>query len=675
MLDVDIDAAHMLPADVPSDGFDNVAAVLGVSPTHLDQYIAAARDISIRAVGEAKPDPVRADYRSTLANYTQHVDGLPLGTRGGMKFEHYFPADGEYEFNITVDSPSGQPLRGYPEGWIEYRNTLVLTIDGRKVFSGELGGPEDAHAIEQRQTPAVHEIYNRFRGVRVPVQAGVRTVVATWIARTYAEGDYLHEYFAPGIGVPDMPRIKGTEIIGPYSPTGMSATTSSRERVFVCRPETTPDELPCARKIVSHLATQAFRRPVTDEDLAPLLEFYASGAAEGGFEAGIQKALFATLSSIKFLYRAEPGGPPVDAARGSAYPISDLELASRLAFFLFSQGPDEELLALATEGRLGDPDVLEAQVTRMLADPRSRSLVTNFAFQWLDLRQLELVDPDPRLFPNFDEDLRAAFLKEMELFLDSILRADESVLDLLTADHTFVNDRLARHYGLPDVRTDRFQRVVLEDPHRHGLLGKGGILMATSYPDRTSPVLRGVWILEHLLGTPPASPPPGVETNLTAVEGEKPRSVRERLALHRTSPTCNSCHGVIDPYGQPLESFNAIGEWRTRERDTGVPVDPTGELAGTGRVLSGVDDLRAALLAEQNQFVQALTEKLMTYALGRSVEYYDMPAVRAIVRAAAAEGYRFEALVRGVVRSTAFRMRAAPSDRGGEQVVARANEE
>src|SRR5690606_19420507 len=401
-------------------------------------------------------------------------------------------------------------------------------------------------------------------GVRVPVQAGVRSVVATWIARTYAEGDYLHEYFMPGIGVPDVPRIKGTEIIGPYLPTGMSAATSSRERVFVCQPQSAADELPCARKIVANLASQAFRRPVTDEDLTPLLAFYASGAAEGGFESGIQKALFATLSSIKFLYRAEPGGPPVDVAPGSAYPISDLELASRLAFFLFSQGPDEELLSLAAEGKLGDPDVLEAQVTRMLADPRSKSLVTNFAFQWLNLRQLDLVDPDPRLFPNFDEDLRAAFFMEMELFLDSILRADASVLDLLTADHTFVNDRLARHYGLPDVRTDRFQRIVLEDSHRHGLLGKGGILMATSYPDRTSPVLRGVWILEHLLGTPPASPPPGVETNLTAVEGEKPRSVRERLALHRTSPTCNSCHGVIDPYGQPLESFNAIGEWRTR---------------------------------------------------------------------------------------------------------------
>src|SRR5690606_35700466 len=401
MLDVDIDAAHMLPADVASDGFDNVAAVLGVSPPHLDQYIAAARDISIRAVGEARPEPARADYRSTLANYTQHVDGLPLGTRGGMKFEHYFPADGEYEFNITVDSPSGQPLRGYPEGWIEYRHTLVLTVDGRKVFSAEIGGPEDRRAIEQMQTPAVHAIYDRFRGVRVPVQAGVRSVVAPWIARTYAEGDYLHEYLWPGIGLPVVPRTKGTEIIGPYSPTGMSAATSSRERVFVCQPQSAADELPCARKIVANLASQAFRRPVTDEDLTPLLAFYASGAAEGGFEAGIQKALFATLSSIKFLYRAEPGGPPVDIAPGSAYPISDPELASRLAFFLFSQGPDEELLSLATEGKLGEPDVLEAQVTRMLADPRSKSLVTNFAFQWLNLRQPDIVHPDPRLFPNF----------------------------------------------------------------------------------------------------------------------------------------------------------------------------------------------------------------------------------------------------------------------------------
>jgi hypothetical protein len=368
----------------------------------------------------------------------------------------------------------------------------------------------------------------------------------------------------------------------------------------------------------------------------------------------------AILASTKFLYRTDGGSAPAGLAPGSAWPIGDNELASRLAFFLWSEGPDEELISLAEAGRLSQPEVLEAQVTRLLADPRSRSLVTNFAFQWLDVRGLETITPDPRLYPDFDEDLRAAFVKEMELFVDSILRDDKSVLDLLTADYTFVNDRLARHYGITDVRTDRFQRVQLDDSRRFGLLGKGSVLMVTSYPDRTSPVVRGVWIMEHLLGTPPSSPPPGVETNLTAVEGARPASVRERLEMHRSVTTCNHCHGVIDPYGQPLETFSVLGEWRTHERDTGVAVDPVITMAGSGRTLEGPEDLRAALMANPDQFVQTLTEKLMTFALGRKVEYYDMPTVRHIVDEAEASEYRFEAIVRGIVASDAFRMRTVP---------------
>ena len=660
ILALEIDADAILPPDVTSDGFDNVANVLGMSPTHLDQYIAAARDIGIRAVGNPNPEPVRADFRSTLENGSIHVDGLPLGTRGGMLIEYDFPADGEYVFHVNVISPARTPLRAYPTGWTEYRHKLILTIDGVKVFEQEMGGEDDSRDIDQNQMPAVVAIKDRFRDIRLPVTAGRREVGVAWVARSHAEGDYLLEDFVPGQGVPDIPRIAGTEIIGPYSATGIGESVASRERIFVCRPDSDTEALTCARQILSNLARQAFRRPVDEADLAPVLGFYEQGAAEGGFETGIQKGLMAILASTKFLYRAEPDGAPADLAPGSAYPITDLELAWRLAFFLWSTVPDTALLDLAAEGRLSDADALDAEVTRMLADPRARSLVTNFGFQWLEVRGLEQIQPDTRLFPDFDEDLRAAFEKEMELFLESILLADASVVDLLTARHTFVNDRLARHYGIRDVRTDAFRRVELEDTRRFGLLGKGSILLVTSYPDRTSPVLRGVWIMEHLLGTPASSPPPGVETNLTAVEGAKPASVRERLEMHRSVPSCNHCHGVIDPYGQPLESFDAVGQWRIRERDTGVAVDPIGTMAGTGRVVTGPEDLREALAADPEQFVQTLTEKLMTFALGRGVEYYDMPTVRAIVEKAEAADYRFEAIVRGIVSSPAFTMRTVP---------------
>jgi hypothetical protein len=371
------------------------------------------------------------------------------------------------------------------------------------------------------------------------------------------------------------------------------------------------------------------------------------------------------LASTKFLYRAEPTAPPANLAPGSEYAISDLELAWRLSFFLWSQGPDETLLDLAQQATLHEPDVLARQVRRMLADERSRSLVTNFAFQWLGVRRLDAIDPDPRLYPTFDEDLRRAFTKEMELYLDSILRSSTStsVVDLLTARHTFVNERLARHYGLPNVRGDQFRRVELTDPHRFGLFGKGSVLMVTSYPDRTSPVLRGAWIMDQILAAPPNPPPPGVETDL-APAGTVPKSVRERLALHRTQPSCNQCHGVIDPLGQALENFDAIGEWRERERDSGVLVDSTG-ITSTGQPVNSPEELRAALTKDPTLFVTALTEKLMTFALGRGVEYYDMPVVRRIVADAKAQGYSFESIVLGVAQSVPFRMRSAPPPQGG----------
>ncbi len=672
LLSVRIDASSLLPADLSSDGFDNVAEALRVSPTHADQYFGAARDISLQAVGNPAPEPVRADYRSDLANVTSHVDGLPLGTRGGLVTEHYFPADGEYEFNMNVSSEPGAELRAYPQGWLEHRHRVILTIDGERVFEGELGGPEDLRAVDQEQIAAVEEIKDRFRGIRVDVPAGYHEIGATFVARSPAESDYELHSMIPGEGVPDVPRMLGVEVIGPYDPSGFSEPTQSRERIFTCYPDTEAEQLPCAKRILSDLAREAFRRPVSDADLEPLLAFYRAGVEDGGFETGIQKGIMGILASTKFLYRASPGEPPDDVAPGEPFPLSDLELAWRLAFFLWSRGPDEELLTLAEQERLSDPEIYAQQIDRMLADPRSKSLITNFAFQWLSVRRIDAIDPDSKRFPTFDEDLREAFKVEMELFLDSILRDDEhSVLELLDAPHTYVNGRLARHYGVEGVREDRFRRVELDDPRRFGLFGKGSVLLVTSYPDRTSPVLRGAWIMEHILGTPPAPVPPDVETDLAAQDGDAPSSVRERLAQHRTEPSCNHCHGVIDPLGQALENYDVIGEWRVAERDSGVAVDPTGELAGGGKV-DGPVALRRALLDEPEQFVQALTEKLMTYALGRGVEYHDMPVVREIVRDAAHDDYSFASIVKGIANSAPFRMRSLPDDGADEPRTAQA---
>lgn len=665
LLGVRIDARSMLPADVASEGFDNVAEVLRVTPTHIEQYVAAARDISILAVGEQAPAPTRADYRSERGLRTAHVDGLPLGTRDGLLVEHNFPADGRYLINLNISSIPGSELRGYPYGWLEYEHTVAVMIDGAKVFAGNIGGEIDSKALDQGQIKEVEAIKNRFRGIPVTVKAGRRSVGAAFVARSFAEGDYLLQSLVPGEGVPDIPRLYGMEIIGPYDPTGIAEPTESRARIFSsCYPRNASEEQPCASEILTSLARGAFRRPVTGEDVAPALELYAQGYAQGGFETGIQQGLMAILASTKFLYRAEPGAPPADLPPGSEYAIDDLELAWRLSFFLWSRGPDETLLKLANDGTLHEPEVLERQVRRLLADDRSRSLVTNFASQWLGVRRLEAIDPDPRLYPNFDEDLRRAFVKEMELYLDSILRSDASVVDLLTANHTFVNERLARHYGLPNVRGDQFRRVELSDSRRFGLFGKGSVLMVTSYPDRTSPVLRGAWIMDQILAAPPNPPPPGVETDL-APSGDVPKSVRERLALHRTQTSCNQCHGVIDPLGQALENFDVIGEWRERERDSGVLVDSTGTTS-TGRPVNSPGELRAALTEDPTLFVQALTEKLLTFALGRGLTHHDMPIVRRIVADARAQDYSFESIVLGVTGSVPFRMRSSPAEPAGD---------
>ncbi len=643
-----IDASALLPRDDEADGFDNVASALTVSPSFLDQYISAARVVSGRVLGNPSARPASATYRPARgADQTIRVDGLPLGTRGGLLVEHLFPADGDYKLNVA-----GLAAAGYVRG-MEYGHTLVVTIDGLKVFQGHIGGEDDLKAIDQQQASAVAAINGRFQNIPVTVKAGPHKLGVTFVARTYAESDEVLHSFRPGLGEERIPKVASLEVVGPFTTAGVS-DTPSRQRIFVCRPANPIEELPCATRILSTVARRAFRRPVTDQDLAAPVAFFKTARAMGDFDAGIQEALPAILASPKFLYRAERA--PANLAPGAIHRITDLDLASRLSFFLVGRSPDDELLGVAEKGRLADPKVVETQVRRLLADPRSKSLVTNFAFQWLKVRGLDDIDPDAVLFPNFDDSLREAFRREIELFVDSILREDRNVLDLLTADHTFVNERLALHYGIPNVRGDRFRRVTLTDSNRWGLLGKGGVLMTTSYANRTAPVIRGAWVLENILGTPPAAPPPDVEGFKENKEGEKAHTVREIMEQHRAKPSCNACHGVMDPLGFALENFDAIGEWRSQDRFAGTAIDASGQLID-GTAVSGPIDLRKALMRRPEQFVQTMTEKLMTYALGRSVEYYDMPAVRQIVRDAARDNYRFSSIVMGIVRSAPFQMR------------------
>jgi len=645
-----VDASALLPKDDEANGFDNVANVLKVSPSFLDQYISAARFVINQAVGTATPKTTSTVFRTPRGvDQHVHVEGLPLGTRGGILVEHLFPADGEYQFNI-----GNLATAGYVRG-MEYRHTVVMTVDGARVFQQELGGEDDMKAIDQQQARAVAAINGRFQNIRLNVKAGPHKVGVTFVARTFAESDNTFFSFVPSEGVDRIPTIRTVEVIGPFNALGLS-DTPSRHRIFVCRPEpsgTGIEESACARKIISAFAQRAFRRPVTEQDLAAPLAFYRTAREEEDFDAGIRNALTTILSSPKFLYRAE--SVPEHLAQ-SSYRISDLDLASRLSFFLWSRLPDDELLGVASSRKLSDPKVLEQQVRRLLADPRAQSLVTNFAFQWLKVRNIDNIDPDAVQFPNFDEPLREAFKREMELFVDSIIREDRSVLDLLTANYTFVNERLALHYGIPNVRGERFRRVTLEDPNRFGLLGKGSVLMVTSYPNRTAPVLRGAFILENISGTPPSPPPPNVEGFKENKAGEKARSVREIMEQHRANPSCNACHGVMDPLGFAFENFNAIGEWRVKDQDAGTSIDASGKLAD-GTSISGPVDLRKALMKHPEQFVQTMTEKMLTYALGRTVEYYDMPTVRKIVREAARDDYRFSSIVMGIVKSPPFQMR------------------
>ncbi len=651
ILDLSVEVDTLLPKDVASEGFINQAATLRISPSFLSQYIVAARTVARQAIGRMDSKPNSREYRpDTSLDQSKHVDGLPLGTRGGFWVDHEFPADGEYVFSIREFFFMGA---GYVTK-VDVPHTVILTIDGRRVFQATAGGPEDLKAVDQRQAIAADEIQQRFDHITVPVQAGRRRIGVSFVARSMAQSDSPLQPIAQLPEMERVPNIPGFTVAGPFNVTGLG-DTPSRRRIFVCQPRSAAEESPCARRILRTLAAAAFRRPVTEDDLAAPLKFYAEARQAKDFEAGIEGGLTAILSSTKFLLREVP----VAARAGDTEPLGDLELASRLAFFLWGAGPDQRLIDLATAGKLHDAQVLQAEVRRMLVDARAASLVDDFAFQWLAVARAQNILPDPVLFPDFDRNLRDGLTEELRRFLTSVLVPDRSLLDLLRSDTTFINERVARQYGMPNVQGSQFRQVKLTDPNRFGLLGKGVLMLATSYGNRTSPVLRGAWVLETLYGTPPASPPPGVEQFKENEPGKNHGTVRERLEQHRKQKSCNACHGVIDPLGFALENYDIAGAWRDRDLDANQDIDAHGRLA-SGQTVGSPAELSRALLARPDQFVQAFTEKLMTYALGRQLGYQDMPAVRAIVRQAAAKDYDFDVIVNGIVTSDAFRMRRLP---------------
>ncbi|HEV8396252.1 MAG TPA: DUF1592 domain-containing protein [Vicinamibacterales bacterium] len=668
LLGLNIDATAWLPDDNVKGNFDNNAAALQVSPNFIDQYIYAARAVALEAIGNTKAPPETTTY-GDVANMVislppsgapgtgrqqHHIEGLPFGTRGGFVVEHNFPADGDYELTIGDMALAREVPR------MEFENTVLVLLDGVEFYRTTIGGDVDHKNIDQKLDPAVEEINGRLRKIKLKTTQGQHKLAVTFLHRSFAESDERTRTVALEGGQERIQAAHALQIRGPLSVTGLSASPT-RSKIFICRPKAEREEAACANRIVESLARRAFRRPVTADDVTPLLAFYKAGHEAGGFDAGVRDALSAILASPHFLYRVESA----DAAGGTRA-LSDLELASRLSFFLWSSLPDDELLKLASESRLRNPDVLAAQVSRMLADDRAKALSNDFAFQWLHLSKLDEITPDRTQFPQASGllDPRGLFKEELRLFVDSVLRSDRSVTELLTADYTFLNERLAMLYGIETVKGAHFRRVPLgTNTARQGLLGKGAILMLTAYPNRTSPVLRGAWILDRLLGTPPADPPLNVPSLPENRRGQPAKTLRARLEQHRSNPTCFACHGVMDPLGFAMENFNAVGQYRTNDPDTQTPIDASGQLPD-GTPLKGLEDLRRQLAARpDHQFMQTFTENLLTYALGRGLDYHDMPTVRRIVRQAAADDCRFKSIVLGVVTSDAFRKREGDRDR------------
>ena len=652
LLDLDIDVESLLPADNMTYGFDNIADVLTSNPTLMEAYVRAAGKISRLGVGDASMTSTVEPYKiPTTFSQNRHVEGTPFGTRGGIAVVHNFPADAEYVFRMSLYFTRNTFVFGSTgEG-----EQLEVTVNGERVGLFDID-------------PLLLAGENDFRTPPVKVQAGPQRVTASFI--TKADGpidDFMHQperslrddFLGQAFGVTTLMHLQNLVIEGPHNATGVSETPS-RRKIFVCHPETASEEAPCAERIVSKLAQQAFRKPLTGEHVEELMAAYYDGRGLGDFDSGIRLAVQFILASPEFVFRFEHS--PAGVAPGASYPVSDLELASRLSHFLWSSAPDGELITVAGEGRLKDSAVFDQQVRRMLADSRAESLATDFLVQWLLLRSLRDALPDVYLYPDSDENLFESMRRETELLFDSIVREDRSVLELLTANYTFVDERLAKHYGIPNVLGSRFRRVTLADENRFGLLGQGGILTVTSFSNRTSPVVRGKWVLEQILGVPPPVPPPNVpeleENNVVGGDAVRLRSVRDRIEQHRSVEPCASCHKIIDPIGMALENFDAIGIWR--DHDSGYPVDPSGELVD-GTKVSSPASLRKALLKYEGSIVRNFIVQLTTYALGRGITHVDMPVIRQIEREAARNDYRFTSIVMGIVNSPPFRLKRAES--------------
>jgi mono/diheme cytochrome c family protein len=655
LLLVDVNGADLLPPDDSAQGFDNIASALQVSPSFIEQYVLAAHNVAVTALGRRDSRPQGWTFRAASGSQLTHVPGLPLGTRGGILAKVDLPADGQYKINIA-----DMALHIWGNG-MEYENPLVVTVDNKIVYQTVIGGEEDMKLYDQVQSGAMDRVNARLKNIKFDAKAGPHNIGVTFRRQSFAESDDQLQIFAPGGGQDRSYRVSSFQLLGPFDVTGLSSTPS-RDRIFTCDPAKDKTKTPeaCAQQIFSTLAKRAYRRPVTENDIAELMQYYTDGAKDGGFESGIRSGITGMLASPFFLYRGER--VPAGLNPGDKYAITNLELASKLSFFLWNSIPDDQLLDLAAKNKLSDPVTLNQQVLRMLADPRSRTLASDFVFQWLDMNKLDEIVPDRDVFPYASGlmDPRQDFRTELALFSDSIFREDRSIVDLLRANHTFVNERLALHYGLKNVKGDEFRRVELADSARWGLLGKGAVLMAAAYPNRTSPVLRGKFILSYIEGVPPPNPPPNVPTlNDKDIGTTKALTVRELMAKHRASPTCSSCHSIMDPLGFALENFDAVGMWRDKDRFAGTIIDSAGELPD-GTKINGPDDLRKALLRRPEQFVQTFVEALLTYSMGRTREYYDMPTVRKIVRDTAAKDYKFSAIVQAVVNTDQFKMRRVP---------------
>lgn len=651
LLALEIDVTSMLPVDNASYGFDNVN-VTDFSPTLMERYLAAAQKISRLAVGAPLPSPV-SHVELLAADLTQeeHFQGLPFGTRGGTAFAYNFPQDGVYNIDVRLARDRNENVEGLTED-----HELEITLDGERLGLFEITPQRSARFATFYYSD---ESAGTGLEVEIPVTAGSHQVGVAFLRKNGALIESTRQPYIAHFNRDRHPRtqpaVHSVSIAGPYDTSGVSET-ASRQEIFVCQPDAVAEEAACAQRIISNLARRAFRRPVLEQDIAAAIGHYEVAAATGGFESGIETALRALLVSPEFLFRVEQESPGLES--GTVYAVNAIDLASRMSFFLWSSIPDDELLTLAEQGSLRDPQILREQVNRMLADPRANALTTSFASQWLYLRNLDSVDPNTRLFPDFDDNLRQAMRQETELLFTHIMRQDRNVLELLSADYTFLNERLAKHYGIQNVYGDHFRQVSLPtDSQRSGLLGHASILTVTSYANRTSPVLRGKWVLENILGIPPPPPPPDVPALSESETEVKALTMRERMAQHRANPVCASCHTVMDPIGLTMENFDAIGRWRSDNADH-LSIDASGNLPGS-EPFEGVAGLRAALLQNPDAFVGTMSEKLLTYALGRGLEYYDGPAVREILRATTNNDMRFSAMIFAIVNSTPFQMRTA----------------